>query len=452
VQLREGCKAIQNVVRLAPRRAPYEDAVEAYLAGRPKACLTLLHGHDSASASLLRVRAFLRTLRVDEAIVELGQCVPRFGDHAASATHQFLLGTALARRGEFENAHEALANAKGYAVSTGDRELITEGAYYRALTAFMRGDLAETEDIASVTLDDQGGSAHARLLELLGLVAAIRGDVERQIMMLLAANEHLIRLNARDVWLEANVLNNLAVPVAETNPPEIAAFVRDRASAIEWNDELQLLRSYVVRHLAWLEALAGNHLSAYRHFRTAIGLGPTPARRTEAYVGLGYLALEMGETINAAECIAEAEELVGQVDWSASNDERLVLLHLATLVAPSDPVRAAQHIDRYKSISKQINPMYVTAHGDPLLRAKESHSFGLVANAQHGAAFALPLLHEAHRLFRSVSSDWRAAVVALDIHELNGEPAMLTYAREHAARIPHSWLARRVARLADSSG
>ena len=396
------------------------------------------------------MRALLRTVRVDEAIEELGQCVPRFGDHVASATHQFLLGTALARRGEYDNAHEALANAQSYALSTSDRELITEAAYYRALTAFMRGDLAQTEDIASETLDDQGGSAHARLLELLGLAAGLRGDVDRHIMMCLAANEHLMRLVSRDMWLEANMLNNLAIPIAEVNPPGLGAFVRDRASDIAWNDELRPMRFHVTHHLAWLDALAGNHLSAYRHFRSAIKLGPTTARRAEAVAGLGYLAREMGEAINAAECVAEAEELVAQVDWSASdNDERLALLHLATLVAPSDPGRAAQHVDRYKAIPKLINRMYVTAHGNPIDRAKEAHAFGLVAKAQFGATFALPLLHEAFGLFRSVSSNWRAAAVALDLYELAGDGAMLHYAQEHAARIPQSWLARRLARLAE---
>lgn len=451
--MREGCRAIQNVVRLAPRKAPYEDALDAYLAGKPKSCLSLLHGHDSAAASLLRGRALLRTGRVDDAVAELGETIPRFGDHGASAVHQYLLGTALARRGEYETAHEALANGQAYASSSGDRELITEAAYYRALTAYMWGDLARAEDIAAETLDEQGGSAHARLLDLLGLMAGLNGDIDRQVAMELAANQHAATIANRDTYFEAVFLNNLAIPIAETNRPDIAAFIRDRAASIDWNDELQPLHFHVVRHLALLDALAGNHLSAYRQYRSAVGLGPTMARRAEALVGLGYLAREMGEAIAAAECITGAEELVAQVNWSGSDDdERLTLLHLATLLAPTDAGRAILHIDRYKALPKAINRMYAAAHGNPLYRAKELHAFGLVANAQHGAAFALPMLDEAHRLFRSVSSEWRAAVVALDVYELNGEAAMLAYARERATRIPHSWLARRVARFADPSG
>lgn len=398
------------------------------------------------------MRALLRASRVDDAAVELGQSVPPFGDHAASAVHQFLLGTTLARQGEYETAHEALANAETYAACTGDREIIAEAAYYRALAAFMRGDFSQTEDIAGEALDERGGSAHARLLDLLGLVAGLRGDVERQIMMHLAAKEHAVSLKRRDVFFEANILNNLAIPVAEVNPPGLADFVRAHAATIAWNDELRALRFHVTHHLAWLDALAGNHLSAFRNFRLAVDLAPTPARRAEALVGRGYLAREIGESVNAAECIADADDLVRQIDWnSTDDDEREALLHLATLLAPSDFARAAQHIERYKAIPKQIDRLNVAAHGNPFFRAKEAYAFGLVAKEERGVSFALPLLQEAYRLFRSVSSSWRAALVALDLFELTGDAAMLTFARLHANRVPHSWLARRVARLTESS-
>ena len=386
--------------------------------------------------------------RTSDALAALGNRVPPFNEHAPSAVHQFLLGTTFGRLRSFDEAHEALANANVYATSSGQHELISEAAYYRSLDAFMRCDLARAEDIASETLDDRSGTSHARLLDLLGLVAGLRADVERQITMHLAANEHVARVEHRDAYFEAVLLNNLAVPAAEINPPGISQFIRERAQDIPWNEELQPLRFDVVHHLAWLEALAGNHVAAFREFRAAVAFAPTPARCAEALVGRGYLAREMGETMWAAECVAHAEELVEQVDWNASDDdERHALLQLATLVAPVDPQRAARHVDRYKSLKRTMNPMHVVAHGGALYRAKEAHAFGLVANRQHGAAFAATLLRDAYRLFRSVSSNWRAALVALDLHELVGDEAMLAYAREHAARIPQSWLARRVARI-----
>ena len=444
----EGCSAIHNVVRLAPRKADYQAALDAYLAGRSKASLALLYGDDSIDGSLLRVRALLRIGREGDAIGELSQNVPPFSEHAKSAVHQFLVGTAFARNRRYDEAFEALRNAESYARSTGDSELITETAFYRALTAFMRGDYVQAEDIASETLDDGCGTSHARLLDLLGLVAGLRGDVDRQIIMHVAANEHLSRVDRPDAYFDAGALNNLAVPAAEVNPPGMAEFIRQRARAIPWNDELRPLRFHVTHHLAWLEALAGNHVAAFREFRAAVALAPTPARGAEALVGRGYLAREMGETMWAAECVAHAEELVEQVDWNASDDdERHALLQLATLVAPVDPIRASRHVERYKALKRTMNPMHVVAHGGVLFRAKEAHAFGLVAHQQHGAAFAATLLRDAHRLFRSISSNWRAALVALDLHDLVGDRAMLAYAREHAARVPQSWLARRVARV-----
>ena len=398
------------------------------------------------------MRALLRTGRVDDAIVELGERIPPFHEHATSAVHQFLLGTAFARSGKYDDAHEAIANAAVYATSSGDRDLITEAAYYRALTAFMCGDLMQAEDIASETLDDRSGSAHARLLELMGLVAGLRGDAERQITMHVAASEHIVSVEHRDAFLEANMLNNLAIPVAEVNPGKLSDYVRARAADIAWNDELQPLRFHVTHRLAWLEALGGNHLAAYRDFRQAVALAPNPARRAEALSGRAYLAHEMGEALGAADSVAEADELVGHVDWDESDDdERYVLLQLATLVAPTDPERGARYVERYKTLPKKIGPMYAVAHGGALFRAKEAHAFGLVAIKSRGPAFAVPLLREAHRLYRSVSSRWRAAVVAMDLYELSGEAELLQFAREHAARVPQSWLARRVARLADAT-
>ena len=257
-------------------------------------------------------------------------------------------------------------------------------------------------------------------------------------------------LDRRDVFAEANMLNNLAIPVAEVNPPGLAEFIRQRAEAIPWNDELQPLRFFVTHRLAWLDALSGNHLSAFRRFRLAIGFAPTLAQRANALVGRGYLAREIGESVGAAECIADADDLVQRIDWNATDDdERVALLQLAALLAPSAPARAVHLVDRYKAIPKQINRLNVAAHGSPLYRAKETHAFGLVAKEQHGAAFAATLLRDAHRLYRFASSTWRAALVALDLHELVGDETMLAYAREQATRVPHSWLARRVARFAD---
>lgn len=441
---------VQNVVQLAPRKAAHEDAVVAYLSGRSISCLSALNGHEGVQASLLRSRALLRLGRLADVIDELASTIPRFTDHARSAEHQFLLGTTLARSGRFDEAEEALANASAYANSSAEPELITEAAFYRALAAFMAGGVARAHEIATNALDDRAGSPHARLLELLGLVAGIQGDVERQIAMHRGALEHVAAIERRDLYIEANTLNNLAVPVSEFNPPGYADYVRSRAGAIDWNDELSGARFHLVHHLAWLDALAGNHLSAFRNFRTAIALAPTMARRAEALAGRGYLAREMGETIGASECVADAEELVRQIDWNKTDDdERLALLQLAMLVAPLHSERAAAYVERYKAIPKKINRLNVAAHGDPLYRAKEAHAFGLVAKEHLGPAFAVPLLQTAHDLFRSVSSGWRAAVVAMDLYDAARDPAMLQYAREHAVRIPQSWLARRVARLTD---
>lgn len=440
-----------NVVRLIPLQRPYADALAAFLQGRHVRCLSLLHGHDSLEASLLRARAFLRMRRFDEAHAELTQPTLPLGDHARCAEFQFLLGTTLARIGKFHEANEALAVADAYATSSCDGNLVTEVASYCAFTAFLCGNYDEVQEIASEALSERNGSAHARLLEMLGFVAALRGDSESQLMMLLAANEHLRQLQSRDTYLEANMLNNLAVAVIEADPSGLAAYIRARASEIEWHDELGLLHFHVTHHLGWLDALGGDELSAFRHFRTAIDVAPTAARRAEALVSRGLLARAMEESINAAECLADADEQIVGVDWNATtDDERIVLIEFATLVSSSDPERAAHLVDRYKAIHSSINRFDLAGHGDPLHRGKELHAFGIVAR-DLGRASAIPSLHEAYQLFRSVSSNWRAALVALDLFECVGDPSMLAFAQREAARLPHSWFAQRCFRASRAS-
>ena len=444
VQLRK------KVSRLKPRpAAPYPDAVAAFLAGHNGRCLSLLHRNASIDASLLRARAYLRMRRFEAAHVELTQAAVPLGDHARCAEQQFLLGTTLARTGRFDEAQVALANADIYATSSGDRDVVTEAASFRAFSAFLCGNYDEVETIAVDALDERSGSAHARLLEMRALVAALRGDVDRQIALLFAANEHLVGLPGRDLYLEANMLNNLAVPVLEADPVGLADYIRDRASEIAWHEELQLQHFHVTHHLAWIDALFGDHLSAFRRFRAAVDLAPSPARRAEAFVSRGVLARDLEEPINAAECVADAEDQIDRVDWNATrDDERLALVQFAALIAPSQPDHAGYHVDRYKSISQSINRFDLAGHGDPLYRAKETHAFGVIAGHTRGSHFARPLLHEAYRLFRTISSNWRAAIVALDLFELEHDESMLAFALNEASRLPDSWLATRCKRTA----
>ncbi|MFN2459489.1 MAG: hypothetical protein ABR591_02155 [Candidatus Velthaea sp.] len=357
-----------------------------------------------------------------------------------------MLAGALARIGDPEAAREALVEADLYATCAGSNFLNAEVGYFKAVTAWTARDFATAERIAFEALDESAGTSHARLLELLALAAGMRGNSSQHIALLQNAIGHLERLETRDVFLEANMLNNLAIPASETNAPGLRDFISTRLHDIPWHEELLSLRFHVTRHLAWLDALTGDHLSAFRRFRAASDMARGPAWKIFALTDRAYLAREMGEALSAAESVADAEELVANVDWKACEaDEARGLLMLATLVAPSDPARAAGYVERYTARRKKMDPTLMAAHSDPLHRARELHALALVEHADHREC-AERYLREAHRLFIAAGSRWRAAVVALDIYERTGDENSLRFARDHADRIPQSWLARRISR------
>ncbi len=206
-------------------------------------------------------------------------------------------------------------------------------------------------------------------------------------------------------------------------------------------------RYALTRRDAWRDALAGDHVGAYRRFRTAAALAPSDAWRVLALADRAALARELGELLTAADAIGEAEELADRIDWNAtSSDERCGLLLLAVLLAPQTPAWAQARLDTFNSIATKGDADAAAPSNDKHQRAAEAYAFGATAAACGRASEAIPLLGEAFELYRERRYDWRAVAVALDLHELNGDAALLAFARKRALRVPHSWLARRVAK------
>ena len=199
-------------------------------------------------------------------------------------------------------------------------------------------------------------------------------------------------------------------------------------------------RYNATREAAWRAAFAGNDAAAFRQFRIAADLAASDALRLLALVDRASLIWEMDEPFTAADALDEAEELARSVDWSAtSRRERFALLQLAILLARREPLRADAALRTYEAIAK-----HDSGCGDKRQRAAEAHAFGATAAACGHAAAAAPLFAEAFRLYRERRCAWRAALVALDLHELSGDDALLGFAQRRAKRMPHSWLARRV--------
>ncbi|GAC1414701.1 MAG: hypothetical protein NVSMB5_02980 [Candidatus Velthaea sp.] len=395
--------------------------------------------------ALLRARAFVRIDRVNDAISELTATVPPYGAHRQSAEHRTILAYALARANDPAAAEAALLEADVYATFVRDPELIAEVARNKALAKWVAGDYSAAAEIAAGALDDAAPVASARLLTLLGLVAFVNGDRNEQLALFREALITFDRAGSNDVYLQAYLLNNLAIPAAELNPPDIREIITQRLNSIAWNDETTRLQFHVTYQLAWLDALAGDHLSSFGRFREASKLAPSAAWKALALYGRAYLAREMNETLTAAECIADAESTIAGVNWAnADADESLVLLLLAVLVARTDAGGASSLLQQYTSVKGSVDRTLAAAHHNGLRSGIEAQALGLIADAQGRQVKAVRFLRKSYDHFMSVGSTWRAAVAALDIYDITHDEDMFVFAREQAARVPQSWLARRL--------
>ncbi len=225
-------KSSQVVVPLVPIPRPFNDALYAFAAGRNVDCLSALHHHTSLEAAFLRVRALIRLGRLPDAEATIrstyGQCEKQ-GDFAQ---HYMLLGTVLDRKGGYDGADVAFFNARAFAWSVPSVALHTELAYYEALSAWRRHDLACVEQLVIDALNKTAKSwdephlypvelSQAFLYELLALRQGARGEHDAQLTCLKIALQTLSPAAHRQAWAEAHILSNLSSLV-----PELPTMIR----------------------------------------------------------------------------------------------------------------------------------------------------------------------------------------------------------------------------------
>jgi hypothetical protein len=436
---------------LVPKPAPFEDALQLYIAARYHQCLTALHGNDSLPAIALAARSLLRLAkfgdegleRAIELLEESRERADREGGDAIRGELAMLLAAAYHRAERPDEAERAFFDARVYLWSTADAELQAELEYYEGLFAWAARNLDAAARHARAALNPASQSVHARALELLGAIAASAGNYLAQADYLDRALTHLERFAQRDVWVEGHILYNLSILARELNLDPITERVGGRVESLPWTDETAVPRFEALRHVGWCNALAGNHIRAFRLLRDSAEVAPSIPWRIIAFLDRSMLAREMGEKLFAEDEMQGAERLAARFDWSeSSGDERLALLHLAEMAAERAPERAQQHIERYRSIKHKMSALHVF-RADRRLRALECYAEATVARAHGQSDRAVLLFEEAFDIWSSIGYAWRAMVAALSLYELTRDVRFREYATINVPRFSSSWIAHR---------
>lgn len=421
---------------LAAARNAYEQAEYREALG----ILNSVGGNEPAP-QLLRARILLRTDRATEALRLLLHLAPPT-DTPEAAERSVLLGAAYGYAHDFDAGLRELEKALA---ASPPAELKAEAQYYRALIHWLRYDNMLAEEAALPLLEHEDANERARARILLAWIAIRRHDLPKHVEQLLAALDELERAGEkRNGFYVARTLNTLSAVCREMPLPEIVARMRAVDANLVWTSGMQADRFHFLRSMAWIDALGGDHVAAFRQLKEASIIAPSDAARVFSLADRAYLARCAGEAGFFADQLGEAHHAAQQVNWEETGgEERAALVVLAQLFSTVDAAEAIAYLERFRAL--QSNALRAPAYAmDARVRAFADHSEGVARLHLGESEQAEALLRESWSVFEEFSYVWRAALSALHLYEVTNDRKWLEMARKRIEPYPRSWIAGRV--------
>ncbi len=454
-----------QVVQLKRRSIPIAEAIRAYRSACYDDCLSALYENSSTQAQSLRIRALTRLGRMQDA---LDECPKHLDEHLSSVERgelHLLKVAALLRLGRLEEVEAELLEARVAAFSSCSPALEADYEFTEAVLCHSRRDLAGAaagvDRALSVVSETPAwlvtdapyffslGLVRARACDLRGLVVRAKEGLHAQLHWSRMALHEFDTDPREDDWVGSWFLSNFALLTVDAGDPGILEELCQRVATAQWAKGTQLQQFNVVRSVGWLRALAGDHLGAFREFRTSSELAPSRAWKLHSILDRSFLARELGQEMFAEEELNYAIELSDELDLEASRDFAppfSALVKLAELAAARDASKGRAILDRYRAARSKCPPILFDGT-DRAWQATELMAEASVARAEGREQLAIDLYVNALDAFDKLGSTWRAALAALELAEMTGQPFFLGYAGREASRRPQSWLARRLATL-----
>jgi DNA-binding CsgD family transcriptional regulator len=415
-------------------------------------------GEPAGELHLLRARALLRELRPYEAEALLAPILTAFNDADSSATAAGLFGAAVGRRDP--NAGLAiLADAERTATRRRAHPAVrAEIAYHRAQTHWIRGDLADADNLARITEVANVDVLSVRATQLRGFVAVAQGRLADGLALFESARRSYERCREHDVDMAMRILQQIASLEQTLRSESVPGTHRARHGRSIPRASLGLgapsgLRVRLCGDDAWLFALDGDVVAAYAKARDAQSVAPTAAWRVRALSFRAAIAAAFDEPGAAQTFADEAWVLAKGIRWEQTADERFALLGLAEVFASLGASVSAEVLSAFDSIAAPLPvDLVLRDTDDARLRGWEASVRAAVAQALGDESAAASLYVKALGAYRSCGYRWREAqtLIALSAippaHREGQEPAALDDAVAIVARhFPESFLARRLA-------
>ena len=422
----------------ACREARFQDALDVLAPGLTAAA--------NPTEFLLCVRILLRS-KPTEAIAALA----RHGDGLVTAPDRheaaLLLGTAQARVGDFKSAHmsfKRLYDAMPDQPAAKAR-LFDELQYRSAATFWMERKLALAEAALRPIVENSDSKFYIEALILEGAISAAQGRFEQQAATLLKALRKVLAAERPDVLHWAHVTAQLSYLAREMPSPSLRNAVVENVDTVPWTTDIADLQFKTLKAVGWRHALEGDYLAAFRYLKRASRVAPTEAWQVMALCDRTHLAQSLGERRFTEQELDEVSEIAERVEWRAiAGEERVALLLLAVLHAPTDGALALSYVARFQEIGRRFDGL-LSANDDRRVKALTDYSLGFVYARLNYRDDALQFLKDAWETFDAIGYDWRAARCAKEIACLTHDEMWSARAVEKIAAYPRSWIAAEIA-------
>ncbi len=428
-----------ETVRAAYERASYTDAARTYdyFAGA-SAPLDL---------ALLRARIFLKR---DEhaSVIRLLTERKGSGQHDM-AQRAMLLAAAYGEMGKFAAADEFFDEADRLARAKRDRELQSEIAYYRARRFLVEGKTEAARELLAIVQKARTPALRLRARYLEGSIFAHEGRYRKQADVLLDLLRKMESHSGEALEIRAWATQTLGALARELHVPGALSVVDAQLAGAPWPEDFAVQRFQALRAVGWCHALLGDYFNAFRYLKASVEQPVGDVWRIVAACDRAYLARCNGEPLWSQQELAEAEDYAARVNWQATrSEERLALLLLAELSAPTDSSKAAFYLAQYDDLI-DAKSRHLQLRNDPRPAALASYSAGVVHLATGKRRLGIESLRKSLEAFKKYGYDWRTGRCALRLFETMRDESYLDLAKDKLRHYMGSWLGKELRGLSD---
>jgi len=409
----------------------------------------------------LRARTLLKLHRPADVLDELrADEVEGIVGADERVTAAMLRGAALARLDPAGGSAELVRVAIDAARVRAHPSIAAEIAYFRAIAHWSAHEFDQAERLAQ-DAELRGRDVLAvRAMQLRAFIAAARPTPTRYsdaLSLFRAASRRYARCRERDVSLATIIVEQIASLEQTLRSATVAGSQRGaRGRALPggpFGPAIPSAARFRIRYNdAWLFALDGDDVAAFRAMRDAEEQAATPAWRVRALAGRAAIAMVCGEPAGARMHADAATETAARIDWNGTTDEeRLARLELAEVYAHlAEPEAAREALACFDSVVAPMDRTHTLRERgrDPRFAGWYAYVVGLVRRGSGDVAGAGDAFRAAADAFGGCGYLWREAHALIDLAGTEGVRDGGAHLERAVAIIrdnfPQSFLARRL--------